>query len=145
MNGRLLGNCRWLIVLACAAVSGAQARDPIQGSEALTYSDGASSINYRLYRPAGWDAPDADFPVVLFLHGAGERGSNNTSQVTSHIQGLIDATESGEFAAYLIAPQVPTGQQWTDVPFATGSYSNPTLNAPAISNPLRLTLDLVER
>ena len=133
------------LALACAIVATSHARDPITGSEALTYSDGTSSIPYRLFRPVGWDEPGANFPVVLFLHGAGERGSNNTSLVTSHVQGLIDATAAGTFAAYLIAPQVPTNQQWTDVPFGLGSYSNPTLNSPAISTPLRLTLDLVEQ
>ncbi len=122
-----------------------QARDAITGSEALTFTDETSSIPYRLYRPVGWNEPGANFQVVLFLHGAGERGSNNTAHVSSHVQGLIDATEKGEFAAYLIAPQVPSGQQWTNVSFGTGSYTNPTLNSPAISTPLRLTLDLVEQ
>jgi predicted peptidase len=120
------------VTLGLFVAVAAQARVAITGSEALTFTLGSSSIQYRLYRPAGWDAPGANFPVVLFLHGAGERGSNNTSQVSSHVQGLIDATESGQFAAFLIAPQVPSGQQWTDVPFGTGSYSNPTLNSPAI-------------
>ncbi|RYD73717.1 MAG: hypothetical protein EOP84_21090, partial [Verrucomicrobiaceae bacterium] len=132
-------------VLAALVATSAYGRDPLTGSEALTFTDGSSSLQYRLYRPAGWDAPGANFPVVLFLHGAGERGSNNTSHVSSHIQGLIDATASGEFAAYLIAPQVPSGQQWTDVSFGTGSYSNPALNSPIISNPLRLTLGLMDQ
>jgi predicted peptidase len=122
-----------------------EARDPITGSVPGIFTDGPNSLPYREYIPAGAGAPGSSFPLVLFLHGAGERGTNNTSQVSSHVQGLIDRTETGFSAAYLLAPQCPTGQQWTDIPFLTGSYSNPTLNSPAISTPLRLALDLVEQ
>ena len=124
------------------------ARDPVTGSTAATYSEGADSIPYRLFKPIGFDQPGSTFPLILFLHGNGERGTNNTAQITSHIQGLIDRTESGSTAAYLLAPQAPAGgqtTQWTNITYATGSYNNPTLNAPAITTPLRLALDLVEQ
>ena len=49
---------------------------------------------YRVFRPIGYDTPSSSFPLVVFLHGNGERGTNNTAQVTSHIQGLIDRTRS---------------------------------------------------
>ncbi len=48
----------------------------------------------------------------------------------------------------MLAPQAPAGGQslqWTNIAYSTGSYANPTLNAPAITNPLRLALDLVEQ
>src|SRR5262245_37302589 len=115
----------WFVAMSCESA----ARDPIADSIAGTFSDGSSSIPYREYVPDGAGSAGSSFPLVLFLHGAGERGTNNTAQVTSHVQGLIDHTESGFSAAYLLAPQCPSGQQWTDVPFATGSYSNPTLNS----------------
>ena len=126
----------------------AQARDPLTGSIAETYVDGSDSMPYRVFRPTGYDTPNTSFPLVVFLHGNGERGTNNTSQVTSHTQGLIDRTESGSTAAYLLAPQAPAGGQtlqWTNIAYPVGSYANPTLNAPAITNPLRLALDLVEQ
>ena len=126
----------------------ASARDPLTGSTAAIYTDGADSLPYRMYQPIGYDTPGSSFPLVIFLHGNGERGTNNTSQVTSHIQGLIDRTESGSTAAYLLAPQAPSGGQnlqWTNISYPTGSYANPTLNAPAITTPLRLALDLVEQ
>lgn len=56
---------------------------------------------------------DASLPLVLFLRGAGERRSNNRDQVDHYIDGLISATQSDRFASFLLAPQVPTGQNWT--------------------------------
>ncbi|MDQ3621687.1 MAG: prolyl oligopeptidase family serine peptidase [Verrucomicrobiota bacterium] len=108
------------------------ARDPLSG-EAAVFSDGTDAIPYRLYRPEGSDTPGASVPLVLFLHGAGERGTNNTAQVTAHIQGLIDTTETGSFAGFLIAPQCPPGQDWAN------------FNSPTLSTPLRLVLDLVDQ
>ncbi len=134
--------------LALAAASMALARDPLAPGTGATFSEGANSIPYRLYKPDGFDALGSKFPLVIFLHGDGERGTNNTSQVSSHIQGLIDATQNGSFAAYLLAPQAPTGGQtfqWTNISYPTGSYSNPTLTSPDITMPLHLTLDLVDQ
>jgi predicted peptidase len=134
-----------LAVLALALVpQTGSARDPITGSQGLTFTGSTGTLPYRLYSPTTAE-PSATTPVILFLHGAGERGTNNTSQVSGHIQGLIDATESGAFSAYLIAPQCPTNDQWTNVAFGTGSYNNPTLSTPAVTNPLRLALELIDQ
>src|SRR5688572_7840414 len=135
-------------LLATLSPKPMEARDPITGSVPVTYTEGTESLPYRLFRPIGFDTPGSEFPLVIFLHGDGERGTNNTSQVVSHIQGLIDRTERGGTAAYLLAPQAPTGGQafqWTSISYPTGSYSNPTLASPGISAPLRLALNLVEQ
>jgi predicted peptidase len=34
-------------------------------------------------KPSDYDPNPKQYPVHLFLHGAGERGSDNTSQLTS--------------------------------------------------------------
>lgn len=120
----------------------AQAAPDLSKSITGTVTDGSNSMPYRLFRPAGHDTAGATFPLVLFLHGAGERGNNNTSQVNSHIDGLVNATQSATYASYLLAPQVPSGQQFVNVPFNTGSYTNAT--APAASTSMNLTIQLVE-
>jgi predicted peptidase len=71
---------------------------------------------YRFFVPPASDtaAPDAKFPLVLFLHGAGERGTDNWWPSADHIDGLIDATQSNQFASFLLVPQA------TDFPYADG-------------------------
>src|SRR3954449_2071331 len=42
--------------------------------------DGNQSIVYRLFVPIGYQVP-RKYPLMLTLHGAGERGDDNTSQL----------------------------------------------------------------
>src|SRR5690606_7552685 len=48
-------------------------------SEELQY-DGEKLL-YRILYPENFD-PDQKYPVILFLHGAGERGNDNQKQLT---------------------------------------------------------------
>ena len=49
------------------------------------------------------EANESARPVILFLHGAGETGSNNLSQINGNITNLVNAAK--ERGAYLYAPQ----------------------------------------
>jgi poly(3-hydroxybutyrate) depolymerase len=105
---------RRLAAIVCVALLArtAEAANPMD-SLARTFDDGAGgTLKYRLFLPPDHDQPGAEFPLVVFLHGAGERGSDNFAQVSVHINGLIDATQSSRFAAYLLAPQVPSNDSW---------------------------------
>ncbi len=78
-------------------------------SLALTYDNGlGDTMPYRLFVPPDYDAERA-YPLVVFLHGAGERGTNNTSQVAVHIGNLINATQSPQYTSFLVAPQTQSG------------------------------------
>ena len=65
---------------------------------------------YRLYLPANYVATKK-YPIVVFMHGSGERGTDNNKQVQYHIGGLINRTES-DYPAILIAPQIPLDSYW---------------------------------
>ncbi len=76
----------------------------------LSLTKGSKTMPYRLYLPANYTAT-TKYPVVLFMHGSGERGNDNDKQVKSHVGGLINRTES-DYPAILLAPQVPSGSNW---------------------------------
>lgn len=50
-------------------------------------------------------------PVVLFLHGSGERGSDNQAQVAVGLGPWLRANTSG-FPALAVFPQAPQGEEW---------------------------------
>lgn len=70
---------------------------------------------YLLYLPEGYaGAPDRRWPLILFLHGRGESGSN-LALVKRH--GLARRLEEGlALPAIVVSPQCPAGSWWsTDV------------------------------
>jgi predicted peptidase len=62
----------------------------------------------RLYiPPAAISDPSTPRPLVLFLHGAGESGTNNSAQVNGNIDNLL--AEAKRRSAFLYAPQTNGG------------------------------------
>ncbi len=70
------------------------------------------SIEYLLYLPEDYGEKDQKWPLMLFLHGAGERGSD-LDKVKVH--GPPKLVAQGKSLPFIIAsPQCPTGRSWTD-------------------------------
>ena len=75
--------------------------------------DSGNRIWYRLFTPALEEKKE--YPLVVFLHGAGERGEDNSLQVTGN-RGAVVWTERTEQAArpcFVLAPQAPSGKDFT--------------------------------
>lgn len=68
------------------------------------------STHYLLYLPEGYEPAGKPWPLVLFLHGSGERGAD-LAAVTR--QGLPKVTGGKSFPFILVAPQVPEGEIWS--------------------------------
>ncbi|MBK8976985.1 MAG: hypothetical protein IPM29_13800 [Planctomycetes bacterium] len=69
---------------------------------------------YRLLLPATI-GPDERLPVVLFLHGAGERGDDNVEQVRHFPERMAREAYRERYRTIVIAPQCPRGERWVDV------------------------------
>tara|TARA_B100000959_G_C14977039_1_gene621925 strand:- start:13 stop:726 length:714 start_codon:yes stop_codon:yes gene_type:complete len=67
-------------------------------------------LGYILYLPAEYENTDSSFPLVLFLHGAGERGDDLEKIKIHGIPRLI--SEGRTFPFICIAPQCPEGGYW---------------------------------
>lgn len=81
-------------------------------------------LNYCVYEPSGIRSGGEKAPLVVFLHGAGERGGDNMSQLDNAIGKVVyKDSESPFMDAVVIAPQCPSGMQWVDTPWADGNYS----------------------
>lgn len=66
-------------------------------------------LDYLVHVPPGV-APDGGWPLVLFLHGAGERGRD--LELVKR-EGLPRVVEHGHGASFVaVAPQCPTGATW---------------------------------
>lgn len=106
----------------------------------LIYSSGTDSIPYRLLKPVNPEAFDK-FPLVIFLHGAGERGSDNESHIKHITELFLDETNRGKYPCYLVAPQCPKGGWWAN---HERKGSNASLK-PDPSVALRLVSELIDK
>ena len=69
------------------------------------------SVEYLLFLPRDYNSPKSKrWPLILFLHGAGERGTN-LARVKVH--GPPKAVrEKPDFPFVVVSPQCPSGQRW---------------------------------
>ena len=84
-----------------------------------TFDDGDQSRLYQVYVPAEYDAARL-WPVILFLHGAGE-GGRDSLLPTEYQLGSAIRRHAALFPGLVVFPQVPTYQPvWTstDVDYA---------------------------
>ena len=77
----------------------------------FTASDG-TVMPYRYYLPEGYETSGKDYPIFLYMHGNGSRGTNNTSQLSSYC--INNAVYESDYECIMIAPQCPTSPyEWT--------------------------------
>ena len=65
---------------------------------------------YQVFVPAHRDASQPT-PVVLFLHGSGERGSDGDRQLLAGLGPYVKA-HAADFPALVVFPQVPDDGEW---------------------------------
>ncbi len=79
-----------------------------------TAAVGGQTYRYQVYVPSNY-ATIQSWPVILFLHGAGERGSDGLAQTNVGLGAAIRSNPS-RFPAIVVMPQVPTDSQWVGAP-----------------------------
>ena len=70
------------------------------------------SCQYLLFLPEGYVQKNQRWPLILFLHGAGERG-DDLELVKKHGPPKI-VEQKKDFPFIVVSPQCPSGSWWTD-------------------------------
>ena len=74
-----------------------------------------TTIPYRYYLPEGYATSGETYPVFLYMHGNGSRGSDNKSQLTTNGAALNNAVLNSGYPCIMIAPQCPAApNEWVD-------------------------------
>jgi predicted peptidase len=71
----------------------------------------SAALRYLLHVPAG--APDGPLPLVLFLHGSGERGSD--PQLVKKYGLPHEVEDRPDFPLVVVSPQCPADVRWTEL------------------------------
>lgn len=131
-----------LLLNAMTIPASARADDPREKFEGRVYKDAeGAELPYRLLMPASYD-PDKKYPLVLFFHGAGERGSDNKKQLVHGMAEFASDKIMADYQCFVVAPQCPDNQQWVDTPWSADSHTLPEMPAPALRQSLELVASL---
>jgi predicted peptidase len=87
------------------------------GSISVTEAGQDVEFRYRLLAPAA-PVVGERYPLVVFLHGAGERGRDNEKQLKYLPTWLAEPALRERHPCFLLAPQCREGERWVDVSWA---------------------------
>ncbi len=79
------------------------------------------TLPYRMLLPDNYD-PAKKYPLVLFLHGAGERGDDNEKQLVHGVKTFLEAEHREQLPCIVIAPQCPKDSYWASPKFERTKY-----------------------
>jgi predicted peptidase len=100
---------------AAAEVRAAEETDPAAAVfEARVYRDATGGqLAYRLMKPADYDA-GKKYPLVVFLHGSGERGADNAAQLKNGVKEFLGSAEArAKYPCFALVPQCPPDDSWS--------------------------------
>ena len=137
-------------LVAAGVVSGV----PSAGRVTVSTADGvnATTYRYRLVEPRSAALQNgARVPLVVFLHGSGERGSDNEAQLKHFVSDAASDAFQEKNPCFILALQCPLDERWVDIPLddqGKAKWSDGLKTAPAPTRALhavQLAIDEVMR
>ena len=107
--------------------------------EKLVYGD--NELAYRILYPEKFDK-STKYPIKLFLHGIGERGSNNESQLNYVDKVFLNKKNLEDYPSIVVFPQAPLADNWSSVIWDGNKLSFPEDDPPTTS--LKLVIKLMD-
>ena len=112
---------KWFILFICTILSfNLYAGDKNSFLKKQFTTKNGYKLNYRILYPLNY-SPQKEYPVILFLHGAGEKGDDNEAQLLHGGNMFASYENQSKYPAIIIAPQCPKEEKWS-------SYVHPSEN-----------------
>ncbi len=83
------------------------------------------SLQYRIMYPDNYDEKQ-EYPLILFLHGAGERGNDNESQLIHGADFFLE--NRSDYPAIVVFPQCPEDRYWINIDLREKLYNGEDLD-----------------
>lgn len=84
--------------------------------EKRVFISNGDTLPYRLLLPENYDAAKK-YPLVFFLHGAGERGNDNEKQLVHIAKIFLQEDIRKDYPAIIVFPQCAQNSFWSNVAF----------------------------
>jgi len=98
------------------------------------------TLLFRFKEPHAFDS-SAKYPLIIFLHGAGERGNDNSAQLNFAETVFSDEKIEKNFPAFVLIPQCPEKFRWVEVDWSLENHKMP--DEP--SKPMELLISLLDK
>lgn len=149
--------CFPLLLLTATAQAQTASTDSLKNSttaqdfskyEKLNFIDGKDTLPYRILLPENYDSKQ-QYPFIVMLHGAGERGKENERQLKNEAALFLKDSVRKAFPAIVIFPQCSFFSFWSNVKFDFDMVAKKpkflfqTSGEPTVA--MRLTMELVNR
>ena len=106
---------------------------------------GGDTLRYRIQFPPGYD-PSQKYPLILVLHGSGERGSDNEAQLKWGGSLFADPAKRAAFPAIVVFPQCPVTGSWSRLTYnPQDSLRFHFLSDTVVSTPLGSVMQLLDQ
>jgi len=134
------------LVLAFSSISVTNAQDltPYERKELIV---GTDTLRYRVMYPLNFDRTKK-YPLVIFLHGSGERGNDNTAQLMHGAKLFSNDQARLNFPAIVIFPQCPSSSFWANTKWGKNSDSTNLFSFNPFGDPTKpmdLTIRLIKK
>jgi predicted peptidase len=103
----------------------------------LLFTSKKGTLPYRFLKPVNPGVKET-FPLIIFLHGAGERGDDNEAQLKHVTDLFLNSNYRGKYPCYVITPQCPEKQWWAN-------YQGKGKLSPEPTSPTALVIELIEK
>ncbi len=105
------------------------------------------TLPYRIMYPPDFDE-SGKYPLLLFLHGAGERGNDNEKQLVHGASFFADHSNRKDYPAVVVFPQCPEDDWWARVDDSIDPDGKRVFTFYSKGSPkptMRLVLDLLDK
>jgi len=130
------------VLLTASVLSTASAQEIGQHGYQYLLNDEEAPIdhlNYLLFLPDSYGQdPDKKWPLILFLHGSGERGNDLEKLKVLALPKIVE--QQTDFPFVVLSPQLPSGTAWDD-PQMAAAWDGPHIPLFKLNKSLREAVD----
>lgn len=133
------------MLIGTPSVLKAQVKEPDLFERQL-FLQGDDTLRCRILSPIHFSS-EKKYPLIVFLHGSGERGNDNEAQLTWGSNIFLDSANREKFPAIVVFPQCPADSSWSVRIKGKSKDSTVTFRFPmdrAPTRPLQMVMNFID-
>ena len=140
MNFSKLSSAKMILTLLCVVLIQSAHSQVSRFSVEKFSNEKGETLPYRLLYPDYNTV--RKYPLVVFLHGPGERGTDNEAQLKWGVANFASDENMKLYPSFVLAPQCPLESDWSN--FSDGKEGQTFLLQKTPSKPMELLMALLE-